>query len=241
MTRFLGVITVSRDHSSIRAARVKIEKGASKVPGYIQPTEDEHSILEFDAESLQNHEVVLLISNSLDYALHHLLEPYPEPPLNELRHTVYLQIDNHFRQSNEWTKQKILARWENITLTNPRDTYCVITITFHEAISAGGDISHYCATVKFARLIQPLNPAYIPILMEVMGNTSSTLEGIWPTVVSTGNLLRLTDPPRQPEHAHQASAYQTPRRADRPPGGRRETCAWCGHNETQGYLKDPAN
>jgi hypothetical protein len=121
---------------------VKIEKGASSVSGYIPPTEYEQSILEFNAVALRNHEVVLLISNSLAFALHHLLEPHPEPPLNELGRAVYLQIDNHFRQSNEWTKQEILARWENITLTNPRDTYNTITGTFHEAISAGVVISH---------------------------------------------------------------------------------------------------
>jgi hypothetical protein len=205
---------------------VKIEKGASSAPGYQPPIEYEHSILEFNAAALQNHEVVLLISNSLDFALHHLLEPHPEPPLNELRRTVYLQIDHHFRHFNEWVKQKILARWENIALTNPRDTYNTITGTFHEAISTNNnnnykdtnvDISNYSAAVKYAQLIQPLNPAYNPILMEVMSNQSSTLEGTWPTVVSIGNLLPLTAPPCQPEHAHQANAYQTPRRTDRPP------------------------
>jgi hypothetical protein len=162
---------VSRPH-------VKIEKGASKSPGYQPPTEDGQSILEFNTEALQFHEVVILISNSLDFALHHLLEPHLEPPLNELGRTIYLQIDHYFRQSNEWVKQEILARWESIVLINPRETYHTITKTFHVAITAGQDISHYSATVKFARLIQPVHEAYIPILMAVMDDQSSTRESI---------------------------------------------------------------
>jgi hypothetical protein len=138
---------------------VKIEKGASQLPGYIAPTEEEQEALEFNAEALQNHEVVLLVSNSLELSLHHLLEPYPEPPLNVIGRMVYLQIDNHFRQSNEWTKQEILSRWEAIGLTNPRDTYNTTTRTFHETISAGVIITQYSAAVMFARLIQPLDPA----------------------------------------------------------------------------------
>jgi hypothetical protein len=189
---------------------VKIEKGASQLPGYIAPTEKLQEALEFNAEALQNHEVVLLLSNSREFSLHHLLEPYPEPPPNVLGRMVYHQIDNHFRQSNEWTKQEILSIWESIGLTNPRDTYNTITRTFYEAISAGVIITQYSAAVKFARLIQPLHPAYIPILQDVMRNPDATLDSICPTVVSTGTLLRLTAPPRQPEHAHNAPAY-TPR------------------------------
>jgi hypothetical protein len=223
---------------------VKIEKGASSAPGYQPPTEYEQSELEFNAAALQNHEVSLLIVNCLDFSLHQLLQPHPEPPLNQLGRTVYLQIDHHFRQSNEWVKQEILAQWENIALTNPRDTYHTIASTYHEGISADLDITPYSAAIKVARLIQPLHAAYIPILMAVMDNTSSTLEGIWPTVVSTGNLLRLTAPPHN-EHANNASYPPRPPRGDWPPrGGPRDTCDWYGapgHHEDQCYSKDPAN
>jgi hypothetical protein len=71
------------------------------------------------------------MGNSLKFALHYLLKPFPTPPLNELGRAFYLGIDNHFRQSTEWAKQEILGRWENITLTNPRETRNVITRTFH--------------------------------------------------------------------------------------------------------------
>jgi hypothetical protein len=111
---------------------------------------------------------VLLIANSLDFSLHYLLKPHPEPPLNVLGRTVYQAIDSHFRQSNEWVKQEILGRWESITLTNPRDTYNKITSIFHEGITAGLEFTPYSAVVKFARLIQPLHAAYIPILMAEM-------------------------------------------------------------------------
>jgi hypothetical protein len=158
---------------------------------------------------------------------------------------VYLQIDHHFRQSNEWVKQEILARRESIALTNTRDTYHTITSTYQEGISAGLDITPYSAAVKFARLIQPLHPAYIPVLMSVMDNTSSTLEMIWPTVVSTGNLLRLSAPPRN-EYTHNAHATYPSRatRGEKPPNRPRDTCDWCGapgYHEGQCYSKDLAN
>jgi hypothetical protein len=161
------------------------------------------------------------MSNSLCFSLHHLLEPHPAPPDNELGRLVYVQIDSHFRQSNEWTKAEILHRWEAITLSNPRDTYSLITRVFHEAISAGVPLTHYQAAVKFARLIQPLNSAYIPILQDVMRNTDLTLDGIWPTVLQNGTLLRLTAPFCQSDHAHSANVQ---RRPDRAIGGRRDTC-----------------
>jgi hypothetical protein len=101
---------------------IKVEKGASQVPGYVDPTLAEHEDLLFQAEALQNHEVVLLMSNSLCFSLYHLLEPHPAPPDNELGRMVYLQIDSHFRQSSEWTKAEILHCWEAIPLSNPRDT-----------------------------------------------------------------------------------------------------------------------
>jgi hypothetical protein len=72
---------------------IKIEIGVKDAPGYVPPTESEQSELEFNAAALQNHEVVQLIANSLEFSLHHLLKP----PLNQLGHTVYLQIDHHFR------------------------------------------------------------------------------------------------------------------------------------------------
>ncbi len=121
---------------------------------------------------------------------------------------VYLAIDSHFRQSNEWVKQEILGRWETIDLTNPRETYYKITSIFHEGITAGLDFTPYAAAIKFAKLIQPLHAAYISIHMPVMDNTSSTLESIWPSVVSTGNLLMLTAPSLQ--HAHNAPAHNIP-------------------------------
>jgi hypothetical protein len=83
---------------------VKIEKGAAAAPNYIPPSDFEHDELEFNAGALQNHEVVLLIANSLDFSLHYLLKPHPEPPLNVLGRTVYNAIDSHFRSSNEWVK-----------------------------------------------------------------------------------------------------------------------------------------
>ncbi len=66
---------------------------------------------------------MVLIANSLALSLHYLLKPHPEPLLNVLGRTVYLAIDSHFRQSNEWVKQEILGRWESVALTNPRETY----------------------------------------------------------------------------------------------------------------------
>jgi hypothetical protein len=63
---------------------IKVEKGASQVLGYLAPTPAEHDDLLFQAKVLQNHEVVLLMSNSLCFSLHHLLEPHPVPPDNEL-------------------------------------------------------------------------------------------------------------------------------------------------------------
>jgi hypothetical protein len=83
----------------------------------------------------------------------------------------------------ERQKAEILHRWEAIALSNPRDTYSLITRVFHEAISAGVPLTHYQAAVKFARLIQPLNSTYIPSLQDVMRNTDSTLDSMWPTVL----------------------------------------------------------
>jgi hypothetical protein len=226
---------------------VKIEKGAATAPNYVPPRDFEQEDLGFNAAALQNHEVFLLIANSLDFSLHNLLKPHPEPPLNVLGRTVYQAINSHFRQLNEWVKQEILGRWESITLTNPRNTYNKITSIFHEGITAAIEFTPYSAAVKFARLIQPLHAAYIPILMAVMDNTASTLESIWPSVVSTGNLLRLTAPPCQ-EHAHNAPAHYLPRGQGGPRGPNptfvRKKCVWCGalgHNEDACYSRDPAN
>jgi hypothetical protein len=88
---------------------VKIEKGAGAGPGYVAPTAEQQRLLEYNAEALHNHEVVLIMGTSLDFAMHFLLTPTPTPPLNELGRAVYLQIDYHFSQSTEWTKQDIMA------------------------------------------------------------------------------------------------------------------------------------
>jgi hypothetical protein len=204
---------------------IKVEKGAEKVAGFVAPTAAEHKDLLIRAEIVQNHEVVLLMSNSLDFPLHHLLDPHPVFADTELGRAVYLNIDRHFSQSNEWTKSEILHRWDTISLTNPRDTYSVITRVFHEAMAAGVPLTHYLAAVKFARLLQPLNQAYIPVLQDVMRNPASTLDSIWPTVVQTASLLRLSGPS---SHAHSATV---PRRADCAPqhlGDQRTPCTWCG-------------
>jgi hypothetical protein len=81
-----------------------------------------------------------------------------------------------------------------------------------------------------------------------MNKPASTLESIWPTVVTTSNLVRLTAPPlsRPSDHALNALAHVGGRRQweNRPTGGRRDACIWCGavgHDETQCYSKDPAN
>jgi hypothetical protein len=116
------------------------------------------------AEIVQNHEVVLLMANSLCFSLHHLLDPTPMPIDTELGRSVYLNIERHFMQSNEWTKSEIKHKWDTIVLSNPRDTYSLITKVFHEGVSAGVPLTHHEAAVKFARLLQPLNQAYIPIL-----------------------------------------------------------------------------
>jgi hypothetical protein len=117
--------------------KIKIEKSELQSDGYVPPTEEEQEDLLFNAAALQNHEVVLLIAHSLDFSLHYLLKPYPEPPLDCLGQVVYKAIDNHFRQSNEWVKQEIIGRWESITLVNPRETYNKITSLVHEGITAG--------------------------------------------------------------------------------------------------------
>ncbi len=57
---------------------VKIAKGATLDPNYVYPSEEEQEDLEFNASALQNHEVVLLIANSLEFSLHYLLKPHPD-------------------------------------------------------------------------------------------------------------------------------------------------------------------
>ncbi len=175
--------------------KIKIEKVDKESETYVAPTEDEQEDLLFNAVALQNHEVVLLMSHSLDFSLHHLTNPFPVPSLDRLGYTVYKAIDNHFRQSNEWAKQEIKGRWESLTLVNPRETYNKITALFHEGITAGCEWTPYDAAIKYAALIQPINSAYIPIYMAVMNNPLSTLESIWPSVVSTNMLLRITAAP----------------------------------------------
>ena len=145
--------------SVVTKPKVKVEKGESLAENYVPLTDNEQEDLMFNAAALQNHEVVLLIAHSLDFSLHYLLKPYPEPALDRLGQVVYQAIDNHFRQSNEWVKQEILGRWETITLVNPRETYNKITAIFHEGITAGLDFTPYAAPVKFAKLIQPLHAA----------------------------------------------------------------------------------
>jgi hypothetical protein len=106
---------------------------------------------------------------------------------------------------------------------------------FHEGIIAGLDFTPYAAAVKFAKLFQPLHAVYLPILMAVMDNTSSTLKGR-PSLISTGNLLRLTASSLQ--HAHNALAQYPPRRSRHPPiphytpqqssqGLPSRRCNWC--------------
>jgi hypothetical protein len=152
---------------------------------------------------------------------HNLLDPHPVPEDTQLGRVVYLNIDRHFSESNEWTKSEILHRWDTIALTNPRDTYSLITKVLHEAMAAGVPLTHYNAVVKFARLTQPLNFAYIPVLQEVMRNPDSTLDSIWPTVVQTASLLRLSGPSG---HAHSATIQRLPDRALQ--GDRRAPCNW---------------
>ena len=139
-------------------------------------------------------------------------------------------------QSNEWTKSEIKHKWDTIVLTNTRDTYSLIIKVLHEAVSAGVPLTHHEAAVKFARLLQPTNQAYIPILQDAMRDPSATLDSIWPTVTKTVFFLRLSG---APSHAHSANV-QRPARTP----FRRDPCNWCGapgHDESQCYSKDPAN
>jgi hypothetical protein len=75
---------------------IKIEKGAAQVEGFVAPTPAEHADLLVRAEIVQNHEVVLLMSNSLDFSLHHLQDPHHVPEDTQLGRAVYLNIDRHF-------------------------------------------------------------------------------------------------------------------------------------------------
>ena len=93
--------------------KIKIEKSELQSEGYIPPSGVEQDELLFNASSLQNHEVVLIIAHSLDFSLHYLLKPIPEPPLNLLGQADYKSIDSHFRKSNEWNKQELLRKWES--------------------------------------------------------------------------------------------------------------------------------
>jgi hypothetical protein len=154
----------------------------------------------------------------------------------ELGLAVNLNIERHFMQSNEWTKSEIKHKWDNIVLSNPRDTYSRITKVFHVTVSAGVPLMHHEAAVKFARLLQPINQAYIPILQDALRTPSATLDSIWPTVTKTTSLLRLSG---APSHAHSANV-ELPARTP----FRRDPCHWCGasgHDELQCYSKDPAN
>jgi hypothetical protein len=130
--------------------KIQVEKGANQVPGYIAPTPAEHSELLTKADIVQNHEVVLLMATSMCFFLHHFLDPTPIPIDTRLGLEVYKNIERHFMQSNEWTKSEIKHKWDTIVLTNPRDTYSLITKVFHEAVSAGVPRTHHEAAVKFA-------------------------------------------------------------------------------------------
>jgi hypothetical protein len=44
--------------------KIQVEKGATQVPGFVAPTQAEHSDLLMKSEIVQNHEVVLLMANS---------------------------------------------------------------------------------------------------------------------------------------------------------------------------------
>jgi hypothetical protein len=72
-----------------------------------------------------------------------------------------------------------------------------------------------------------------------MRNLDSTLDSIWPIVVPTAALLRLSGPSSP---AHSVTVQRRPDHA--PHGGCREPCNWCGapgHDESQCYSKDPGN
>ena len=227
---------------------IKIEKGADQAPGYKAPTDEEHQALLNNAQALQNHEVIAIIANALCFTLHHLLDPIPAPPVLKLGQVVYDKLENHFATANQWTKAEVQYTWENIALqANPKETHQLLSNTFHAAVSAGLEITTYQAAVKYARLIQPLNQAYIPVLQDVMRNHDSTLDTVWQTVTQIGSLLQLTAP-----NMHHAHSVQTSRpRQERPTRqaepsrtGRRPHCDWCGapgHLEHQCYSKDPAN
>ncbi len=45
--------------------KIQVEKGTTQVPGFVDPTPAEHSELLMKVGIVQNHEVVLLIANSL--------------------------------------------------------------------------------------------------------------------------------------------------------------------------------
>ncbi len=100
----------------LTSPKIQVEKGATQVPGYISPTPAEHSELITKAEIVQNHEVVLLMANSLCFSLDHLLDPTPIPIDTQLGLSVYKNIERHIMQSNEWTKSEIKHKWDTIVL-----------------------------------------------------------------------------------------------------------------------------
>jgi hypothetical protein len=60
----LSLKTTSSSQRVVSRPTMKIEKGVASAPSYVPPSAVQQETLEFNAQALQNHEVVLIMGNN---------------------------------------------------------------------------------------------------------------------------------------------------------------------------------
>jgi hypothetical protein len=131
--------------------------------------------LERNAVFLQNNGLYLIMSCSLMFGLHHLLETQSTVLAEERAKAVYNNICRHFKPSTLWFKESTQHKWDSIVLTTPTESFNNMQAILAECTAAGIVITQQNAAIRFARLLQLLSASYIPLLQFVLNTENMTL------------------------------------------------------------------
>jgi hypothetical protein len=142
----------------------------------VMPPENELTgCLEHNAVILQNNGLFLIMSRSLMFGLHHLLETEATVLAEERAKAVYYNICRHFKPSTLWLKEGTQHKWDSIVMMTPTESFNNMQALLAECTAEGIVITQENAAIRFVRLLQQLRASYIPLMQFVFNTENMTL------------------------------------------------------------------
>jgi hypothetical protein len=130
---------------------------------------------ERNAVILQKNVLYLIMSRSLMFGLHHLLETDEKVLAENHAKAAYSNICSHFKSSSVWFEESIQYKWDSIVMTTPTESFNMMQAVLAKCSSAEIAITQQNAAIRFSRLLQPLSPSYIPLMQFGLTKDNITL------------------------------------------------------------------